>query len=159
MIENIIAILSSKVSQKYQEGGKSLSKGRRLKFLIVFASIIFILIADLLLTEIKIQFYKPMPISSSPFSSQDYLKNVTSEDKWFIVYRYGIIFDKDTGLEWIAGPDRDLDWLMAKNWIDSLKVAGGGWRMPTLEELETRGHIAKHFFKTTGWLLKKCFAM
>ena len=38
-------------------------------------------------------------------------------------------YDKNTGLEWLAGPDKDTTWYEAKKWIESLTaVAGGGYR-------------------------------
>ncbi|MBU1343843.1 MAG: caspase family protein [Proteobacteria bacterium] len=49
----------------------------------------------------------------------------------------GIVYDKNTGLEWIAGPDKATGWYSAKAWISSLSVAGEGWRMPTNKELKT----------------------
>jgi len=67
-----------------------------------------------------------------------------------------IYYDKNTGLEWLAGPDKPTNWNEAKKWVESLTaVAGGGWRMPTMEELKTlyqkreKCNI-KSFFKTTG---------
>ncbi|MBW2449742.1 MAG: DUF1566 domain-containing protein [Deltaproteobacteria bacterium] len=46
--------------------------------------------------------------------------------------------DNDTGLEWLVGPDKPTSWNDAKKWVESLTaVAGGGWRMPTMEELKT----------------------
>jgi len=44
--------------------------------------------------------------------------------------------DTKTGLELVAGPDRDMTWNEAKAWVERLNVGGGGWRMPTLEELK-----------------------
>ncbi|KKK57605.1 hypothetical protein LCGC14_3052810, partial [marine sediment metagenome] len=41
------------------------------------------------------------------------------------------------GFEWVAGPDRDTTWDEARSWVQSLTVDGGGWRMPTMEELKT----------------------
>ncbi len=67
-----------------------------------------------------------------------------------------VFYDKNTGLEWLAGPDKATNWYDAKKWVDSLTaVAGGGWRMPTREELKTlyqRGEKCniKPFLKTTG---------
>ena len=65
-------------------------------------------------------------------------------------------YDKNTGLEWLAGPDKATNWYDAKKWVESLTaVAGGGWRMPTREELKTlyqkreKCNI-KPFLKTTG---------
>jgi hypothetical protein len=67
-----------------------------------------------------------------------------------------IFYDKNTGLEWLAGPDKPTNWFAAKKWVESLTaVAGGGWRMPTLKELKTlyrKGEKCniKPFLKTTG---------
>jgi hypothetical protein len=48
----------------------------------------------------------------------------------------GVITDNVTGLEWYINPDRDNTWRQAKAWAESLAVAGGGWRLPTLAELK-----------------------
>ncbi|UCD32626.1 MAG: caspase family protein, partial [Desulfobacterales bacterium] len=58
-------------------------------------------------------------------------------DGTFIAYTTGVVYDKNTGLEWYAGPDKDTTWNEAKRWVESLNVAGGGWRMPTIKELKT----------------------
>jgi len=55
----------------------------------------------------------------------------------FIAYDNGIVRDTLTGLEWIAGPDKDTTWDEARSWVQSLSVDDGGWRMPTREELRT----------------------
>lgn len=44
--------------------------------------------------------------------------------------------DAKLGFEWVAGPDRDTTWDEARSWVQSLTVDGGGWRMPTMEELK-----------------------
>ncbi len=68
-----------------------------------------------------------------------------------------VFYDKNTSLEWLAGPDKATNWYDAKKWVESLTaVAGGGWRMPTRKELETiyqkgEKYSIKPFFKTTGW--------
>ena len=36
----------------------------------------------------------------------------------------------------MAGPDGGMAWNEAKTWVESLNVGGGGWRVPTLEELK-----------------------
>ena len=67
-----------------------------------------------------------------------------------------IYYDKNTGLEWLAGPDKPTNWYDAKKWVESLTaVAGGGWRMPTMEELRTLYQKREKcniqpVFKTTG---------
>jgi hypothetical protein len=69
-----------------------------------------------------------------------------------------IYYDKNTGLEWLAGPDRNTTWNEAKRWVESLTaVAGGCWRMPTRKELKTlykEGAGTRNMtplLKTTGW--------
>jgi len=49
----------------------------------------------------------------------------------------GVVHDSKTGMEWYPGPDTGIQWAEAKAWVDELEVAGGGWRMPRFEELET----------------------
>ena len=49
----------------------------------------------------------------------------------------GVIQDTDTGLEWFVGEDRNLTWYEAQNWILGLASCGGGWRMPTIQEIRT----------------------
>jgi len=67
-----------------------------------------------------------------------------------------VYYDKNTGLEWLAGPDKPTNWYDAKTWVESLiAVAGGGWRMPTRKELETLYQKREKcnitpFLKTTG---------
>jgi len=68
-----------------------------------------------------------------------------------------VFYDKNTGLEWLAGPDRNTNWTEAKKWVESLNVAGGGWRMPTRKELKTlyKKRAGERnmtpLLKTTGW--------
>jgi hypothetical protein len=54
----------------------------------------------------------------------------------YIAYANGIVKDTKTGLEWVVGPDGGMAWNEAKAWVESLNVGGGGWRVPTLEELK-----------------------
>ena len=61
------------------------------------------------------------------------------------------------GLEWIVGPDEDTTWGQAKSWAAGLEMDGGGWRMPSLDELESlyeEGVGERNMMtsiKTTGW--------
>ena len=48
----------------------------------------------------------------------------------------GVITDSITGLEWYVGPNPNNTWHEAKAWTESLTVAGGGWRLPTMAELK-----------------------
>ena len=62
--------------------------------------------------------------------------DVIKRDGIYVAYANGIVKDTNTGLGWKAGPDRDTDWNEAKSWVQSLNLDGGGWRMPTTDELE-----------------------
>ncbi len=77
----------------------------------------------------------------------------------FIKYATGVVYDKNTGLEWYAGSDRNTTWNEAKSWVENLNVAGGGWRMPTRQELKNlykKGAGERNMtplLKTTGWFV------
>lgn len=82
--------------------------------------------------------------------------------KWAARFRFGkngIIRDTETGLEWVPGPAKDIDWKGARSWVGSLAFDGGGWRLPTIEELKgihklgPYGHFHPPFFPETGWRL------
>jgi len=74
----------------------------------------------------------PQKPQSSPPSS-----NVIKPDGVYIAYANGILRDTKTGLEWKVGPDKDTTWYQARSWVRSLNLDGGGWRMPTIDELKT----------------------
>jgi len=54
----------------------------------------------------------------------------------FTVDANGIATDNRTGFQWAAGADQDVDWQTAKQWVESLELDGGGWRMPKVAELQ-----------------------
>jgi serine/threonine protein kinase len=49
----------------------------------------------------------------------------------------GSIDDSASGLEWFIGQDQNTSWEEASTWTAALTVCGGGWRMPSAEELNT----------------------
>jgi hypothetical protein len=61
----------------------------------------------------------------------------TKRDGNFVAYDNGVVYDTRTGFEWYAGPDKNTNWKKAKSWVKNLDAAGGGWRMPTCNELKT----------------------
>jgi hypothetical protein len=77
----------------------------------------------------------------------------------FNVSSDGVILDTKTGLEWLTGPDRDMNYVQAKQWVARCNVAGGNWRMPTRGEIATlyQEGVGKHnidpAFKFTGWFV------
>lgn len=62
---------------------------------------------------------------------------VVARDGHYEKYANDIVKDTRTGLEWYVGPDKDTTENEAKSWVESLKVDGGGWRMPTRDDVET----------------------
>ncbi len=61
---------------------------------------------------------------------------VVERDGRYALYDNGIICDCYSALEWLAGPDDDISWIDAAAWVRQLSVAGGGWRLPDLEQLQ-----------------------
>jgi hypothetical protein len=62
---------------------------------------------------------------------------LTDLDSRYVHVGRNIVWDTRTDLEWLAGPDRDTDWYEAKFWLSGLKIGKGGWRLPSLGELES----------------------
>ena len=62
---------------------------------------------------------------------------IVDRDDPYVKYANGVVYDANTGLEWIAGPGRNMSWEESQKWAESLEIDGGGWRMPTRQELET----------------------
>ena len=94
------------------------------------------------------------PSSSRPTSSTS---DVIERDGIYVAYANGVVKDTKTGLEWKVGPDNDNDWDGARSWVEGLNLDGGGWRMPTMDELNglykkgTGDRNMTPFLKTTGW--------
>ena len=89
-------------------------------------------------------------------SQIDGFKEVGRDGK-YIAYTNGIVKDTKTGLEWKVGPDENTNWDEARSWLESLNLDGGGWRMPTEDELadlykkKTGSRNMTPLLKTTGW--------
>ncbi len=97
-------------------------------------------------------------IAFLPIFSQATQREIARDDP-FIAFASGVVRDTKSGLEWVAGPDRDMTWGEARDWVKSLNIDGGGWRMPTMDELGTlyqpgRGkRNMTPLLKPTGWLV------
>lgn len=63
--------------------------------------------------------------------------HIIEREDHYLKYENGVVYDSKTGLEWIAGPGRNMSWDEAKEWAKALETDSGGWRMPTRKELET----------------------
>ena len=108
--------------------------------------------ADLKVPEKKVKKEK-LQKDTTTFSES----KVTGRDGTLIAYATGVVYDKKTGLEWIAGPNKNTSWDKAKSWAENLTIDGGGWRMPTRAELKTlfkKGAGSRNItslLKTSGW--------
>jgi len=106
--------------------------------------------------QIEVASVPQKPSYSRPSSSTS---NITNRDGIYVAYANGIVRDTNTGLEWKAGPDKDTNWNEARSWVQSLNLDGGGWRMPTTDELKTlykKGTGERNMtplLKTTGWFV------
>jgi len=104
--------------------------------------------------KIEVASLPKKPSYSRPSSSTS---NVTERDGIYVAYTNGIVKDTNTGLEWKVGPDEGTTWDEARSWVQSLNLDGGGWRMPTMDELEglykedTGDRNMTPLLKTTGW--------
>ena len=81
----------------------------------------------------KISPSSPTPPLGPPGAEDEQI----GRDGTYIAYANGVVEDTATGLEWIAWIDVDTAWNDAQTWVRSLTVGGGGWRMPTRDELKT----------------------
>ena len=57
-------------------------------------------------------------------------------DGRFIKNTNGVVTDNRTGLQWYVGPGKGTNWYEAKRWVEALNIAGGSWRMPSMDELK-----------------------
>ncbi len=83
----------------------------------------------------------------------------TSGQRRFHPQTSGTVLDQATGLEWYAGKDIQTTWDEAEQWVSSLGLNGGGWRMPTVKELKAiyeQGKGTRNMppgLRTTGWFI------
>ena len=84
-------------------------------------------------------------------------KKIAGRDGIYVVYTDGVVKDTHTNLEWKAGPERNTSWEKARLWTRNLNLDGGGWRLPTKEEIKSlyRARMGTcnmtPLFKTTAW--------
>ncbi len=94
---------------------------------------------------------------TGPQLSEKRESKVSAQGDRFILTLSGVVKDTKTGLEWKTGPDRDMTWNEARNWVKSISLDDGGWRMPALDELaglHKSGAGSRNMtplLKTTGW--------
>lgn len=64
-------------------------------------------------------------------------ENITPNAEGFFKRTCGSIVDTNSNLEWVIGPNRDTTWSDARKWTDGLDLCGGGWRLPTIRNLQS----------------------
>ena len=58
-------------------------------------------------------------------------------DKRFTAPGDGTVIDSQTGLQWAQRDNgQDINWNNARSYCSSLSTAGGGWRLPGMDELQ-----------------------
>ena len=58
-------------------------------------------------------------------------------DKRFTAPGDGTVLDSQTGLQWAQNDNGyDINWNSARSYCSSLSTAGGGWRLPGMDELD-----------------------
>jgi hypothetical protein len=75
--------------------------------------------------------YEAGPLDAEP-GTPEYVVSPTPR---FVIYPGKVIHDMVTGLDWVAGPDKDMTFEQAEHWVNSRTDGGGGWRMPAQDEL------------------------
>jgi len=100
---------------------------------------------------------KPIKLASiNPAGKQS---KIVAQDGQYVKFENGIVYDKNTGLEWCAGPDRAIFRKKAVTWVASLELDGGGWRMPSKNELKSLYKPGKglrnmtSLIVTNGWFV------
>ena len=61
---------------------------------------------------------------------------VVARDGRYVRYDNRIMCDCFDNREWYPGDDEDISWYDAEKWVRRLNVNGGGWRLPTIEQLK-----------------------
>ncbi len=64
-----------------------------------------------------------------------YRPEIVARDGRYVAFANKVICDCFSGLEWLPGPDKDISWEEGCRWAKGLSTGGGGWRLPTLNEL------------------------
>ena len=70
------------------------------------------------------------PDTPAPSSS-----NEIWHDGVYTAYVNGIVRNTETGLEWVTGPKKRMTPAEGRDWAKGLTIDGGGWRIPTTDEM------------------------
>jgi len=82
---------------------------------------------------------------------------LAADDKRFTL-KDGVIYDSQLGIQWTPAPDRTMNHYQAEKYASELSLAGGGWHLPTIEQLKSlfdpskRGGIDAKFNVGEYWI-------
>jgi hypothetical protein len=96
----------------------------------LFAALVFLLCFFLALPSMR----EELESQGSP----EIMRGFPVVDGPFTAYSNYVVKDSRTGLEWYCRHDsraQGISAASAREWVKNLSVDGGGWRMPSLEEL------------------------
>ncbi len=66
-----------------------------------------------------------------------YASVIHAGDDARFTFKDGVIDDSEYGLQWVPAPDWAMNHYQAEEYVRSLSLAGGGWRLPTRAELRS----------------------
>lgn len=75
--------------------------------------------------------------NSTATPNQTVVSNQNTSATRYSVSSCNSIKDSRTGLEWFVGPDRNVTWEEAQQWVSGMSACNDGWRMPSLDEIRT----------------------
>lgn len=105
--------------------------------------------------RLELEYKKSLTLVS--INPADKKAGIIARDGHYVKYENGIVYDENTGLEWMVGPDKDTNWENARSWVSNLSQDGRKWRMPTKNELEklykdgTGSRNMTSLLNTIGW--------
>jgi hypothetical protein len=76
-----------------------------------------------------------VPATSKKATPAPSSSNEIWHDGVYTAYVNGIVRNTETGLEWVTGPKMNIDPAEGKEWAKGLTIDGGGWRLPTTDEI------------------------
>ena len=103
--------------------------------------------------------FQDKSFKTASIDPKDKNPKIIAKDGQYIKYSNNIVYDKKSGLEWFAGPDKHTGGYAAKSWVEKLILDGGRWRMPSereLEELKKSGVGKRNMtplLETSGWFV------
>lgn len=73
-----------------------------------------------------------------PRTSEPQDRHLVENSNGFLKYACGEIEHETEQLSWFVGPDRNMNWREAREWVNRLSVCGkNSWRMPSTKELKS----------------------